>query len=538
MLRNNLDMKKDSTPNRQNGEAIHGVNDSSLEAKSRPRIDFSRVQIEWSQEQSRMTQMGGLAYFVNFLVATGLFDDLVESAPLAYESNNAPQRRDVLGAMLLSVLSGHTRYAHMSSLGRDKVDAGLLGMKKIPCEDSIRAALKKMVEREDAQQKTGQWLDQCFERVCEGSLEVPWVLDIDVTVKLLYGKQEGAVLGYNPAKPGRPSHAYHSFWVGHLRLCLGMQVRPGNETSGSFGLGALLTWLKGRPLDQLPEFVRGDIGYGTETWMVQLEDIDVAYLFKLKQTKGVKTLIAMSERQSEWATGLGGWQYCEAMLQLNGWTRARRVVIYRRVHHKKGRKAKVAKTLKGSVQATELLQLELLEEDAVTYEYAIYVTSLDRPAGDIRGLYNPRGDNENCYDELKNQWGWGGFTLKDLARSETMARFVALIYNWWSIYIKLVDEQVAREAITSRPMFLNHVAKLSTHQSTQTLVVFCAHVETERIKEKLEAAKQRLAAWATLTAEQLNLASVWKRIIAHILIYHKTVGGGICRAPPEITAQT
>jgi len=119
-----------------------------------------------------------------------------------------------------------------------------------------------------------------------------------------------------------------------------------------------------------------------------------------------------------------------------------------------------------------------------------------------------------------------------------MARFVALIYNWWSIYIKLVDEQVAREAITSRPMFLNHVAKLSTHQSTQTLVVFCAHVETERIKEKLEAAKQRLAAWATLTAEQLNLASVWKRIIAHILIYHKTVGGGICRAPPEITAQT
>lgn len=42
----------------------------------------------------------------------------------------------------------------------------------------------------------------------------------------------------------------------------------------------------------------------------------------------------------------------------------------------------------------------------------------------------PRGDNENCYDELKNQWGWGGFTLKDLPRSELMARFIALIYNW------------------------------------------------------------------------------------------------------------
>ena len=43
----------------------------------------------------------------------------------------------------------------------------------------------------------------------------------------------------------------------------------------------------------------GDIGYGTETWMVQLELIGIAFLFKLKQTKGVKELIALCERQGE-----------------------------------------------------------------------------------------------------------------------------------------------------------------------------------------------------------------------------------------------
>jgi len=84
-----------------------------------------------------------------------------------------------------------------------------------------------------------------------------------------------------------------------------------------------------------------------------------------------------------------------------------------------------------------------------------------------------------------------------------MARFIALIYNWWSIYIKLVDEQVAREAITSRPMYLEHVAKVSTHQRIQTLV-FCAHAQSERIKEKLQAAAERLRAWAALTTEQLK----------------------------------
>ena len=117
-----------------------------------------------------------------------------------------------------------------------------------------------------------------------------------------------------------------------------------------------------------------------------------------------------------------------------------------------------------------------------------------------------------------------------------MARFIALIYNWWSIYVKLVDEQVAREAITSRPLFLMHVAKVSTHQSTQTLVLFCAHAQMQQIKQKLEAAAQRLAHWAALTPEQLKMGSVWKRIIAHILVHHRTVGGEFCRAPPTITA--
>jgi hypothetical protein len=33
-------------------------------------------------------------------------------------------------------------------------------------------------------------------------MSIPWV-------KPLYGRQEGAVVGYNPHKPGRPSHTYH-----------------------------------------------------------------------------------------------------------------------------------------------------------------------------------------------------------------------------------------------------------------------------------------------------------------------------------------
>ena len=45
-----------------------------------------------------------------------------------------------------------------------------------------------------------------------------WILDVDTTVKPLYGRQEGAVVGYNPKKPRRPSHCYHTYSMAGTRL--------------------------------------------------------------------------------------------------------------------------------------------------------------------------------------------------------------------------------------------------------------------------------------------------------------------------------
>ena len=531
-------MKTNNTPDLQNGEAFEQVNDAFSDKHFQARTDkIAGMRIEWSDEENRVTQMAGLAYFVEFLSTTKLFEHFVKTCPLSYKSNNAPDKRDVLGTILLSVLSGHSRYAHINALRNSGLDAELLKLSCLPSEDSIRRALLKLVATEATQLQTRSWLSGCFEQFYPGVLEEPWILDVDVTVKLLYGKQEGAVRGYNPDKPGRPGHAYHSFWVAHLRLCLDVQVHPGNRTQGSFGLGRLLDWLRERPLEERPEFVRGDISYGTEKWMQELEDLGVPYLFRLKQTKGVKELIRLIERENDWTQSPPtGWSYCESTLRLSGWSRSRRVVVYRRVHRRKAPSKSKAAALPGPTEQSEQLALELVEEELTQYEYAVYVTTLKQPAGEIRSLYTPRGDNENGYDELKNQWGWCGFTLKDLARSELMACLIALIYNWWSLYTKLVEEEIAREAITSRPMFLMHVAKASTHESRRFLVIFCAHAKSYQIKDKLERAARRLKQWASLTAEQLKVCSLWKRIIGHILSHHRNFRGQSYRAPPIIDA--
>ena len=80
----------------------------------------------------------------------------------------------------------------------------LLGMKKVVSEDAVRRSLAKIDEAAGL-----AWLQTHLDYCSSPLLSEPWVLDIDSTIKPLYGHQEGAMVGYNPHKPGRPSHCYH-----------------------------------------------------------------------------------------------------------------------------------------------------------------------------------------------------------------------------------------------------------------------------------------------------------------------------------------
>ena len=96
-----------------------------------------RVQVAWDPDAA-VTPLGQMAFFIAFLKTSGLFDNLVAACPLHYTSPNAPTRRDVLGTLLLSVLSGHRRYAHITALRADTVNPPLLGMSRVLSEDAVR----------------------------------------------------------------------------------------------------------------------------------------------------------------------------------------------------------------------------------------------------------------------------------------------------------------------------------------------------------------------------------------------------------------
>ncbi len=105
-----------------------------------------KVHLRWDAGAA-VTAYGQMPYFIEFLKTAGLFNDWVADCPLHYRSPNAPAVRDVLGTLLLSLLAGHRRYAHISSIRGDGVNPELLGMSKVVSEDSARRAFQRADEK-------------------------------------------------------------------------------------------------------------------------------------------------------------------------------------------------------------------------------------------------------------------------------------------------------------------------------------------------------------------------------------------------------
>ncbi|MGL6108920.1 MAG: IS1380 family transposase [Rubrivivax sp.] len=491
-----------------------------------------RMHVRWD-ESAQATPHGQIAFFAEFLATAGLFDRWVDACPLRYSSPNASSPRDVLGTLMLGILAGSKRYAHIAGVRGDAVAAQALGLKGLVSEDSVRRALKAM-----KLEATEPWMREALMHSVRDALDRPWVLDIDATVKPLYGHQEGAEIGYNPHKPGRPSHVLHTFWVSNLRLVLDAQLSPGKEHSSGHAKVAL-----GRLLDELgergPALVRGDCGYGNEDTIDVCEQRGKPYLLRLRKTANVKRLIERLFTREDWTRATEasqGWQATEDSLKLVGWSKARRVVVLRRrikndlvlTAKKKGRKRKSEPG-----QLVLALPVDEVQDNAQMWEYTVLVTDVKYDLAAIGQLYRDRCDCENGFDELKNQWGWGGFTTHDMHRSQLTARAVALVYNWWSWYVRAANPQARREALTSRPLLLAAVGRTVSHAGQTMLYLTPMHAEAGLIKSMIANVHAAIS-HVKRAAEQLPKLDQWATLVSYICL--KIVGQFALPTPPPALA--
>ena len=492
--------------------------------------------VRWD-DRGGATAMGQLPFFAEYLNATGLFEDWLRGCPLSYVSPNAPKLVDVLGTWMLSILDGHNRYAHIGMLRGDGVAPGILGMKKIIGDDSLRRALsaiapapddKHTVAEQAAQQaqveRATQWMQgQLMHSVAE-ALKTAWVLDCDTTVKPLYGHQAGAELGYNPHKPGRPSHCIHTYWIGNLRLVLDAQLESGKRHAPSHSRPGLVALLESLPAGSRPQLVRGDVAFGSEGEMAVLEALKQPYLFKLRQSPGVIKLLNRQCNLDEWSDVGQGWTGREDTLLLMGWSKPRRVVVIRRarkIEIDEAGKVKVKKRgRKSNVQKQAELALIDQNEAIKNWEYAVLVCDTPYKLANMGQLYRDRADCENGFDEIKNQWGWGGYSTQDIERSALSARAVALIYNWWSWYVRLANPKNRMEAITSRPKLLSAVGRLTSHAGQSKILLTVMHESVAQIKQlvaNVRSGIQHISAAAPQLMDSQRWVVMVRFIVARIL---------------------
>jgi len=221
------------------------------------------------------------------------------------------------------------------------------------------------------------------------------------------------------------------------------------------------------------------------------------YLFKLRLTKNVRRAIAQVPPEAwKGCPTLGTEQVAETTVQLEGWSRARRVVI--------------ARTLKPLNRGPQEEFWSTAED-----EVSVYVTNLsvaEATAEQIVWLYRKRADTENVFDEVKNQWGFRGFCSQRSVVTESAARLVWLTYNLWTLFVRLLGLEPGQhtEAVRSRRQFLVLAAQMnwSGRQRTWKLAV------SREWWQQLKGCYERLCRWLKSTAPQLETQRQFLRLLA------------------------
>lgn len=430
-----------------------------------------------------LTTNGGFAAFASFLNRSGIIEKLVQTCPITRTSNNATPVRDIIIGFLLTCIVEGRRFRHVCFIQNDAVIEKMFKLERRICGDDAFRRFFTEIDSEAGK----KWLDGAFE-ILYSALPPMFIIDWDSTVTTRYGEQEGVEVGYNPMKPGRGSHHPLVATVAGLRMCLTLSLRAGNSHTAEGMIDAMKDLLLRLPADRRPYITRADIGFSGDPILRWFEEGTGKpyYVFKLKKSARVMEAVhAVSDEQWSGAASFGSMQVTEVSLQLTTWEKPRRIIVGRRLINRQT--PEESGTLFG----------------VCSFEYSAFVTNLTTGQfhdWQIVELYQRRADCENVFDELKNQWGLAGFCSQQQHITELAARFTALSYNIWSLFVRFFGGKTHKEAQTSRKEVLVFPAQLTESAGRRTLQISVA----DQFWDILKNGYDRLMIWLRATAPQLK----------------------------------
>jgi hypothetical protein len=241
--------------------------------------------------------------------------------------------------------------------------------------------------------------------LCLPDIPSSFWLNADSTVRTLYGHQEGAEKGYNPAHRGKRS--YHPLLVTEARCggSLAGILRPGNASAAD-GIQELV----GRAYRILPHHarlrLRADSGFYDGKFVEFLRKQGISFAIVARLTKLLKSRVAeLRYRKVNDRFSVADFRY-----QPFGWKQKERIVVLRR---------------KVPDDPDEQLTLFTLDR----YAYSAIVTDLDLQPYQIFQFYADRAALERIIRILKDDYIFGSAPTNAFEANALYAEFSLLAYD-------------------------------------------------------------------------------------------------------------
>lgn len=361
--------------------------------------------IEVAFTDQPITGWGGLAIVARFFEAVGLRRVLKEALPDGRTSPNQVPVVDMAMALLVTILMGGRRFAHVERFRSDAVLPELFEVE--------RTSSAMTVTRYFGGFRKGhvQHLVETVGRGLWGRLipaDPAAVLDLDSTIFERYGRQEGSLKGHNPRKHGRPSHHPILAMLAGSKRILHAWLRSGN-TGTARGVEAFLDESLYRlPAHTRVRTVRADSGFYVADFLDALEGRGLQYAVAARMQPPLRRAIGGLR---DWRPFGRGVEVSELSWRPPGWSTARRLVVVREV----------------LAERPDAAGRRLIELPGYTC-HAV-VTNLTAEPEEVWRFYNGRADCENRIKELKLDFAADGFCLRSFQGTEAVLQLNCLLFN-------------------------------------------------------------------------------------------------------------
>ncbi len=358
------------------------------------RVEFS---------DNKLTGNAGLVHLGRFAKKLGVQDILERRLSISRGENATYDVPLLLTMLMMGALSGVKHLSQMLILKRDGALRKLFGWDAFPHDCTLGRVFKRFshCHCQELAEAEGEARQKVWSRKWFGSL----TLDLDSSVRGVYGSQEGAAKGYNPHQKGQKSYHPLFCFVAQNRECLPNWFRAGDAYSANGAPEFIKECYSRLPKRVWKIIWRADSAFFDGKSLDVIEERQGQFLFKVSLRGLTNLLMTQSWRPLRRRPG---WEGTEFAYACQGWKRSRRFVALRRL-------------------VREDSEGRLFPQPH--YEFFCYVTNLDLTPWAAHKFYGKRATSENWIAWCKNQMAAGSILTQDFWANSALFQTCILSYN-------------------------------------------------------------------------------------------------------------